>query len=128
MLKILIVDDSIITRKQIAKIVTSLGHTVAGNAKNYTEALDSYEAGDIDLVTMDITMPGTDGIMTTQNLMQKHPDAKVIMVTSQGQEDKVVNAMRAGALGYILKPITKERLEKAIKKIFGEDEFDLTFD
>ena len=120
MLHILVVDDSLIMRKRLNAILTELGHVVVSEAKNNEEAMSACDQFEIDLVTMDITMPGINGIGTTEDLLKKNPNMKIIMVTSHGQEDMVVNAIRAGALGYILKPITKDKMEEAIEKVINK--------
>jgi two-component system chemotaxis response regulator CheY len=121
MLKVLIVDDSLIVRKQIEKIVIALGHTVINTAKNGAEGLIMYIKYKPDLVTMDVTMPDIDGVTTTQNIIMNNPNAKILMVTSNGQEEIVVDAIKFGAIGYLLKPITEDNLKKAIDKIFVPD-------
>ena len=120
MLHILIVDDSLIMRKRLNTIMTDLGHVVVSESKNNEEAISAQARFKIDLVTMDITMPGIDGIKTTQDLLKRDPNIKIIMVTSHGQEDMVVDAIRAGALGYVLKPITKDKMQEAIEKVINK--------
>lgn len=118
MLKILIVDDSLIIRKKIVKIVEKLGHEVVYGAKNGQEAIDFYASKQPDLVTMDITMPDMDGITAVQNIIKNDANAKIIMVTSHGQEDMVIKSIQAGAVGYILKPITEDKLARAIGEVY----------
>ncbi|MGM0623479.1 MAG: response regulator [Campylobacterota bacterium] len=120
MLKVLIVDDSMIIRKKISKSVTSLGHNVVGTAQNGAEAIEMYQKLQPDLVTMDITMPDMDGITAVSKIMQSEVDAKIIMVTSHGQEDMVIKSIQEGAVGYILKPITTEKLAQSIGEVFIE--------
>jgi len=130
MLKVLVVDDSLIIRKKLTKIIEKLGHEVVYSAKNGQEGIDSYLSKKPDLVTMDITMPDMDGITAVKNIMKEDSDAKIIMVTSHGQEDMVIKSIQAGAVGYMLKPITDEKLSAAIGEVFeeyavNEDEDDL---
>ena len=120
MLKVLVVDDSLIIRKKITKLVTQLGHEVVYGAKNAQEGIDSFRAKKPDLVTMDITMPDMDGITAVKKIMQEDSEAKIIMVTSHGQEDMVIKSIQAGAVGYMLKPITDEKLASAIGEVFEE--------
>lgn len=133
MLKVLIVDDSLIIRKKVSKILENLGHEVVFDATNGQEAIDAYVKYKPDLVTMDITMPDMDGITAVKHIMKDDKEAKVIMVTSHGQEDMVIKSIQAGAVGYILKPITDEKLAQVIGEVFveyateiDEDELDLT--
>ena len=77
MLKILIVDDSLIIRKKVKKLVEKLDHEVAGDAKNGQEAIDNYNTLKPDLVTMDITMPDMDGIEAVKHIIANDSDAKI---------------------------------------------------
>lgn len=132
MLKVLVVDDSLIIRKKIAKILENLGHEVLADATNGQEAIEAYIKYKPDFVTMDITMPDMDGITAVKEIMKIDSEAKVIMVTSHGQEDMVIKSIQSGAVGYILKPITDDKLAQVIGEVFieyavenDEDELDL---
>jgi two-component system chemotaxis response regulator CheY len=132
MLKVLIVDDSLIIRKKISKLLEKLGHEVVYDAKNGQEAIDAFNSKKPDLVTMDITMPDMDGITAVGHIIKDNHDAKIIMVTSHGQEDMVIKSIQAGAVGYMLKPITEDKLVAAIGEVYPEyavdtqdDEIDL---
>lgn len=134
MLKVLIVDDSLIIRKKISKIFEDLGHQVLFDAVNGQEAINAYKKFKPDLVTMDITMPDMDGITAVKYIIKEDLNAKIIMVTSHGQEDMVIKSIQSGAVGYILKPITQEKLAKVIGEVFieyavdDEDELELLED
>lgn len=116
-MNILVVDDSLITVKKITAMLTELGHTVVKTAGTGAEALPAYRACMPDLVTMDITMPDMDGIEATAQIISQFPKARIIMVTSHGQENMVVDALNAGALGYLLKPISKDKLADLLEKV-----------
>lgn len=120
MLKVLIVDDSLIIRKKITKSIEKLGHEVIFAAQNGKEAIEAYNAKKPDLVTMDITMPDMDGISAVKAIIADNPEAKIIMVTSHGQEDMVIKSIQAGAVGYMLKPITEDKLSQSIAEVFPE--------
>lgn len=120
MLKVLIVDDSLIIRKKITKLLEKLGHEVVFQATNGQEAIDGYGEHKPDLVTMDITMPDMDGITAVKHIIEQDVEAKIIMVTSHGQEDMVIKSIQAGAVGYMLKPITEDKLSASIGEIFIE--------
>jgi two-component system chemotaxis response regulator CheY len=119
-LNILIVDDSLIMRTNLVRIIESIGHNVIAQATNGQEGVSAYSEFKPDMVTMDITMPDMDGITAVEKIKESDPDAKVVMVTSHGQEAMVMNALKAGAKGYILKPISTEKLKESIGKIFPE--------
>jgi two-component system chemotaxis response regulator CheY len=114
-LQILVVDDSLITVKKLSSMLTTLGHRVVRTAGTGQEALVAYEAYKPDLVTMDITMPDMDGIEATRQIRAKFPDALIIMVTSHGQEKMVLDALKAGAKGYVLKPFREDKLKDVIE-------------
>ncbi|MGB5792644.1 response regulator [Poseidonibacter sp.] len=118
MLKVLVVDDSLIIRKKVTKIIENLGHEVVYAAKNGVEAIESYNIKKPDLVTMDITMPDMDGITAVKKIIENDKDAKIIMVTSHGQEDMVIKSIQSGAMGYILKPISDDKLAQSIGEVF----------
>jgi two-component system chemotaxis response regulator CheY len=71
-------------------------------------------------MTMDITMPEMDGIESVKEIRKINKTVKIIMVTSHGQEDMVMGAIKAGANGYVLKPVNTENLSAAIRKIYPE--------
>ena len=120
-LNILVVDDSMIIRRNIKKIFEEVGHKIVAEAKNGMEAYTQYKSIIPDLVTMDITMPDMDGITAVRKIMDEFPNAKIVMITSHGQENMVIDAVKAGAKGYILKPLSKDKILESVEAIFGID-------
>ena len=119
-LNILIVDDSLIMRVNLTRSLQGLGHKIIAEAVDGTTSITAYNEYKPDLVTMDITMPDMDGITAVKKIKEFDSNANVIMVTSHGQEAMVMDALKAGAKGYILKPVSPEKLREAIGKIFSE--------
>ncbi|SLM28348.1 Chemotaxis protein CheY [Desulfamplus magnetovallimortis] len=119
-LNIMVVDDSAITIKKLTKILEELGHTVVAVARTGRDAAAMYGSVNPDLVTMDITMPDMDGIEATKLIRKEFHDALIIMVTSHGQEQMVIDAIEAGALGYVIKPVKKEKLQESIDRILDK--------
>jgi len=121
MAKVMIVDDAKIIRITIKKQLEQLGHEVVASIENGYEAILEYEKCKPDLVTMDITMPVVNGIKNgidaLTQIMKIDPEAKVIMITSHGEQRLVMEAISKGSKGYILKPITKNKLENLLLKI-----------
>jgi len=117
MLNILVVDDSLIMRRNIKKYISELGHNIVGEAKNGYEAVKMAKKLTPDIITMDITMPKMDGIEALKAVLVDNKDINIIMTTSHGQENIVANALQMGAKGYILKPVTKENLLNSIDAI-----------
>ncbi len=117
MARLLIVDDALMMRKTIRKMVESAGHIVEAEAINGEQAIQMYQKYAPDLVTMDITMPGIDGIEALRRIMTYDKDAKIIMVSALGQQYKVMEALECGAKSYVLKPITAEKLIAVINQV-----------
>jgi len=116
-LNVMAVDDSMLATQVLKSAFEELGHKVVATAATGSAALMTYESCNPDLVTMDITMPDMDGIEATEKIVQSYPDARVIMVTSHAQKSMVMDALRVGAKGYILKPIKADRLRDALAQV-----------
>jgi len=116
-LRIMVVDDSGLTVKKMVKMLEGLGHEVAAVATTGQEAVNAYAAVAPDIVAMDITMPDLDGIEATRRIMAVSPDARIVIVTSHGQEQMVMDAIEAGAKGYILKPVKPEKLKETLETV-----------
>jgi two-component system, chemotaxis family, chemotaxis protein CheY len=119
MARILVVDDAVFMRKVLSDALVAGGHEVAGEAANGVEALERFPELRPDLTTLDITMPEKDGITTLRELMALDPDARVVIVSALGQEAKVLEAIKAGARDFVVKPFDSERLLNAIEKALG---------
>ncbi|EME67639.1 response regulator [Paramagnetospirillum caucaseum] len=117
-LKVMIVDDSLLTIRTLTGMLSEQGHLVVQTAASGAQALDAYRQVKPDLVTMDITMPDMDGIEATDGILKEFPEANIIMVTSHGQQGMVMKAVKAGAKGYVLKPIKPEKLREMIARVF----------
>ncbi|MBV1776343.1 response regulator [Burkholderiaceae bacterium DAT-1] len=118
-LRILVVDDSSLTTERISTIIETMGHEVVRVCHTGREAIDAYRELQPDMVTMDITMPDMDGVQATRLIIESFPDAKIIMVTSHGQQKMVLAAIDAGAKGYILKPVKPDKLMSTIAGLGG---------
>lgn len=117
MAKILIVDDALVMRKTLSIMLTQLGHTVVAEASNGIQACVEYEKHHPDLVTMDINMPGINGIEAIERLLQQFPQAKIIVISALGQKHMVFEAVEKGAQNYIVKPITAEKLASVLQEV-----------
>ncbi|MBP2637126.1 MAG: response regulator with CheY-like receiver, AAA-type ATPase, and DNA-binding domain [Firmicutes bacterium] len=114
MAKILICDDSIFMRMLLKGILVPAGHSIVGEASNGWEAVELYQSCKPELVTMDITMKELDGITALKKIKTQDPQAKVIMVSSMGQQEIIVSALKAGASDFIIKPFSEERILEII--------------
>jgi two-component system chemotaxis response regulator CheY len=116
---VLIVDDSLLATEVLKNALHDLGHKVVRTAKSGNEALSAYRASNPDVVTMDVTMPGMDGIAATEHIIKEFPDARIVMVTSHAQKTMVMDALKAGAKGYILKPLNRDKLREVLTEVAG---------
>lgn len=116
MSKILIVDDANLIRATIKKFLSDNSKYIVLEAKNGDEAIQLYKALKPDIITMDITMDIKNGVDTSREIMNLDPKAKIIMVTALGQEDLLKECLTIGAVDFIVKPFTKERIISAIEK------------
>ena len=114
--KVLIADDSEFMRNLLREVLEE-DHEIVGEAENGVEAVDLYGKMEPDLVMMDIVMPIQDGIDATAEIKELDPGATVVMCTSVGQEEKMKEAVRAGADGYITKPFQKPSVIQAIEDV-----------
>jgi len=105
-------------RKNLRRNLQILGHDIVGEADSGQQSIDRYRELQPDLVTMDITMPGMDGITAVQKIKEIDGETNIIMVTSHGQEAMVMDALKSGAKGYMLKPVTPDKLRDSIGRIF----------
>ena len=119
MAKILIVDDAAFMRMMIKDILTKNGYEVVAEAANGVEAVELYKSHQPDLVTIHITMPEMDGIEAVKQIKAVNPAAKVIMCSAMGQQSMVMDAIKAGANDFIVKPFQADRVLEAVKKIVG---------
>ena len=120
MKNIMIVDDSLIMRKQLKNIFEHQGFTIVGEAVNGMDAVAKYTELKPDLVTMDITMPVMDGIAAMQEICRQDPNACVIMISALGQEIKIIEAINKGAKHYIVKPLQERDVLDILDTVFGK--------
>ena len=117
--RILITDDAMFMRVTLKNILTKGGYEVVAEAAHGEQAVQQYAAHRPDLVLMDITMPGMDGIAATRAIKDSDPDAKVVMCTAMGQKSMVLAALQAGAKDFIVKPFLPERVLESVQKLIG---------
>lgn len=119
MAKVLIVDDATFMRMMIKDILEKNGFEIVGEASNGLKAVELYKSEKPDVVTMDITMPDMDGIEAVKEIKSFDPNAKIVMCSAMGQQSMVMDAIRAGARDFIVKPFQADRVLEAINKVIG---------
>ncbi|MCI9431535.1 MAG: response regulator [Oscillospiraceae bacterium] len=119
--RLMVVDDSRVLEYQICKLLEDTDYEVAAYCENGEEAIARYEEVRPDIVTMDIIMPGIDGLEAAQIIAEAHPDARIIMISSLAYEDTLQEAEAVGAKLFLYKPIDRENLLDALEQVMGED-------
>ncbi|AEH07377.1 response regulator [Methanothermococcus okinawensis] len=115
----LVVDDSAFMRNILKKILASTNkYVVVGEASNGKEAIEKTKELNPNLITMDIVMPELTGIEATREIKKEFPDIKIVMCTSVDQEKKMIEAIDAGADGYIVKPFQAPKILEQLNKLF----------
>lgn len=117
----LVVDDSVFARKNLGKMIETFGGQVAGEAADGCAAITEYERALPDLVLMDITMPLMEGIEAAEKILQKHSDARIVMVSSVGYQENIVAALQRGARHFVQKPVKADVLYEVVKYVMGDD-------
>ena len=107
---VLIVDDHPLTREALASLLQQHGFEIAGHAEDGSEAVDQARALSPDLVLLDLTMPGTDGLTALPRIRDAAPSCEVVVLTASGTEENLLAAIRAGAAGYLLKSEPPDRI------------------
>ncbi len=122
--KILIVDDHEVVRDGLKNILNSMDNiSIAGEAGNGEDAVKMYSSLKPDLVIMDISMPGMNGIEATRVIKEKDPDARILILTMHDNQEYLNQIIRSGAKGFILKNTDKEELLEAVKTVAGGENF-----
>ncbi len=117
--KILVVDDALFMRKLLSDILTKGGYDVVAEAGNGEEAYAKFKEHQPDLVTMDITMPDVNGIEGVRMITKDFPAAKILMCSAMGQETMVIDSVKAGAKGFLVKPFVAEKVLAEVSKLIG---------
>jgi DNA-binding NarL/FixJ family response regulator len=116
MIRVLLVDDHRLVRAGLSSLLnTAPDVEVVGEAADGAAALELAGTTDVDLVLMDLSMPVMDGVTATRKLRERHPDVRIVVLTSFVDADRVRNAVAAGATGYVLKDCSPEELLAAVR-------------
>jgi two-component system chemotaxis response regulator CheY len=119
MARIMVVDDTLFMREFIKSILKEAGHYVVAEARDGEEALKNYMLYKPDLVTMDITMHGMNGLDAVKSIIEHDKAAKIIMVSAMAQKNMVIKAIKSGAKHFIIKPITVDNAIHVINEVLG---------
>lgn len=122
--RVLIVDDHAFVRRGVQMILESIPDwELCGQASDGLEAIQMVEQLKPDVVLMDVTMPGMDGIQATRLLRNANPQTKIILLTLHESIEVLRSGFRAGANGYLLKADAEEELIKALRVVIGDGSY-----
>ncbi|HPF70457.1 MAG TPA: response regulator [Candidatus Krumholzibacteria bacterium] len=116
---VLIVDDAEFMRLMLREIVADLGLAVVAEAGDGFAALSAWRRTRPDLVLMDISMPNMDGIAAVRAIRGDDPSARIVMIGALGQKDEVLDAVKAGACDFIVKPFDHERVRETLARVLA---------
>lgn len=119
MIKVLIVDDQNLIREGLAMMLNLYDTiSIVGEATNGKDAIKVLGRQEVDLILMDIRMPIMDGVEATKIIKEKHPEVKVLILTTFNEDEYIFEGLKNGADGYLLKDISSEELVKAIQTVY----------
>jgi two-component system chemotaxis response regulator CheY len=116
---VLVCDDAIFMRTMVSDILEKAGFEVLGQAESGLQAVEKYKQLKPDFVTMDIVMPEMGGIDAVREIRKMDPNAKILMCSAMGQQALVVEAMQAGARGFVVKPFQPARVLEAVQQLLA---------
>lgn len=114
--RVMVVDDSRLVRVQMEDVLRGTDYEVVVHCRSGEDAVQRYAEVKPDLVTMDIIMPGMDGLDAAEIILKQDPAARIVMISSLAYEDTFKRAKAIGAKGFVDKPFHQEQL----LKVFGE--------
>ena len=114
--KILIVDDAFFMRNMIGNMIKEIGYTDIYFAVDGNDAVEKAKEFQPDIITLDISMPGMDGLEAVSKIIEVSPKSKVIMVTAVDNQFAIREALKGGAVDFLKKPVAKSELEDRIKR------------
>ncbi len=114
--RIMVVDDSRLVRVQLGDVLEGTDYEIAAYCRSGEDAIAQYDEVKPDLVTMDIIMQGMDGLDASEIILKKHPDARIVMISSLAYDDTYKKAETIGVKGFVDKPFHKEQLLKVFEQ------------
>lgn len=118
--RVLVCDDSAFMRMMLKKILIENGYDIVAEASDGKQAVQLFRQHNPDIITMDITMPKMDGIEAVKIIHEENPLARIVMVTAIGQRAVIMEALKAGASDFIVKPFDSDKVLATIKKILEQ--------
>ena len=120
-LRVMVVDDHPMWRDAVERDLAAAGFEVVGVAANGTEALARFPAARPQVLVLDLQIPGPNGVEVTQEVLRKDPSARVLILSASGEQQDVLDAVKAGATGYLVKSASREELLDAVRRVAQGD-------
>lgn len=117
MARVMIADDSDAIRMVLQDILSIGGHQIVAEAQNGAEAVEMYSQAIPDVLLLDLAMPKKDGLTVVKEVMSKHPDAKIILITASDNQNIINECLSHGAKSFISKPFDFDRVLKLINEL-----------
>lgn len=118
--RVLVADDASFMRELIKDILVKQGYQIVAEAVSGDDAVKKYREHRPDIITMDIVMNDKNGIEATREIMSFDPNARILVVSALGNQGMVVEAIQAGAKGFIIKPFRAEVLIEEVIRVVGD--------
>lgn len=116
----IVIDDSPLMRKALKTILERAGCSVVAEGASGDEVFALYERFTPTLMTIDIVMPGKDGLTAAAELLQRHPEAVVVMCSSLASREKILACQKAGVAHYLLKPFAPEKVTAVVQHLMAK--------
>jgi two-component system chemotaxis response regulator CheY len=117
--RVLVVDDAAFMRHMIKNILIGMNCEIVGEASNGEEACTMYRELRPDMVTMDLIMPGTGGLEAIKQIRGEYPDSRIVVISAIDQRQPLMEALKLGAVDYVVKPFEKDRVEEAVHRVLS---------
>jgi two-component system chemotaxis response regulator CheY len=120
-MRVFLVDDSMFIITQLSQMLAREGHEIVGYAVDGREAVEKFASSAvlIDLVTIDLTLPGLDGIEVLRRMRELKPQTRFVIISAIGKKDAVLRSKELGAAGYIIKPLSTEKVLPRLREILA---------
>ena len=121
LLRVMVVDDHPMWREGVARDLTEAGMRVVATASNGTEAITRFPAARPDVLVLDLQIPEPNGVAVTAEVVKQDPAVRVLILSASGEQQDVLEAVKAGATGYLVKSASRDELLDAVRRVAHGD-------